>query len=86
MKVTAWTNEEYARKHYIDPFEERLNLMNPNKKMIMPNELIEMASTKGISYDEFMKDWLAEYKKQPTFIDEDRDWFASKLFEREVKE
>ena len=25
MKVTAWTNETYARKHYIDPFEERLN-------------------------------------------------------------
>ena len=43
MKVTAWTNEEYARKHYIDPFEERLNLMNPNKKMITPNELKTLA-------------------------------------------
>ena len=72
MKVTAWTNEEYARKHYIDPMDERLNLLNPNKKSLPLNELKEMASSKGISFDKFMKDWLAEYEKQPTFIDEDR--------------
>jgi hypothetical protein len=72
MKVTAWTNEEYAREHYRDLFEERLALLNPNKKSLSPNELKEMASSKGIPYDEFMKDWLVEYEKQPTFIDEDR--------------
>ena len=72
MKVTAWTNEEYARKHYRDLFEERLALLNPNKKSLSPNELKEMASSKDIPFDKFMKDWLAEYEKQPTFIDEDR--------------
>ena len=72
MTVTAWTNEEYAREHYRDLFEERLALLNPNKKSLSPNELKEMASSKDIPYDEFMKDWLAEYEKQPTFIDEDR--------------
>lgn len=72
MKVTAWTNEEYAREHYRDLFEERLALLNPNKKSLSSNELKEMASSKGIPFDKFMKDWLAEYEKQPTFIDEDR--------------
>ena len=28
MKVTAWTNEEYARKHYRDLFDERLKYAN----------------------------------------------------------
>ena len=57
MKVTAWTNEEYARKHYIDPFDERLKLLNPNKKMITPKELVEMAKSKDISNEEMYQIW-----------------------------
>jgi hypothetical protein len=72
MKVTAWTNEEYARKHYIDPFDERLNLMNPNKKMITPNELVEMAKSKGISNEEMYQIWSDVNDKIPTWIDEDK--------------
>ena len=72
MKVTAWTNEKYAREHFIDLFEERLSLLNPNKKALSLNELKEIASSKGIPYDKFMKDWLAEYEKQPIFIDENK--------------
>jgi hypothetical protein len=70
MKVTAWTNEEYARKHYIDPFDERLNLLNPNKKMITLNELKELAQFKNIPFKEFVESWLKEYEKLPTFTDE----------------
>lgn len=72
MKVTAWTNEEYARKHYIDPFEERLNLMNPNKKMITPNELKTLAKENNLSNDEMFKKWKTEYDKIPMWLDEDR--------------
>lgn len=72
MKVTAWTNEEYARKHYIDPFEERLNLMNPNKKMIMPNELKTLAKENNLSDDEMLKKWKTEYDKIPMWLDEDK--------------
>lgn len=72
MKVTAWTNEEYARKHFIDPLDERLNLLNPNKKTLSPNELKELAKSKNIPYKEFMKSWLEEYEKSPTFTDEDK--------------
>lgn len=72
MKVTAWTNEEYARKHYIDPMDERLNLLNPNKKMLSFDELKELAQSKNIHCEEFVKSWLKEYEKLPTFIDEDK--------------
>ena len=72
MKVTAWTNEEYARKHYIDPFDERLNLMNPNKKMIMPNELKTLAKENNLSCDEMLKKWKTEYDKIPMWLDEDK--------------
>ena len=66
MKVTSWTNEEYARKHYIDPFDKRLNLMNPNKKMITPNEL------KILSNGEMFEKWKIEYDKIPMWLDEDK--------------
>lgn len=72
MKITAWTNEEYARKHYIDPFEERLNLMNPNKKMITPNELKSLAKENNLSDDEMFKKWKTEYDKIPMWLDEDK--------------
>ena len=72
MKVTAWTNEEYARKHYIDPFEERLNLMNPNKKMITLNELKTLAKENNLSDDEMYEKWKTEYNKIPTWLDEDK--------------
>lgn len=72
MNVTAWTNEKYARKHFIDPLDERLNLLNPNKKALSPNELKELAKSKNISCEEFMKSWLEEYDKLPTFTDEDK--------------
>lgn len=72
MKITAWTNEEYARKHYTDPFEERLNLMNPNKKMITPKELVEMAKSKGISNEEMYQIWSDVNDKIPTWLDEDK--------------
>ncbi len=39
MKVTAWINEEHVGKHYIDLFDELLNLMNLDKKMITPNKV-----------------------------------------------
>lgn len=85
MKVTAWTNEEYARKHYIDPFEERLNLMNPNKKMITPNELKELAETDGISVEEECEKWNQEFEKIPTFTDEDKvKEYNSLLSEMEI--
>ena len=70
MKITAWTNEEYARKHYIDPFEERLNLMNPNKKMITPNELKTLAKENNLSDDEMLKKWKIEYDKIPIWLKE----------------
>ncbi len=72
MKVTAWTNEEFARKHYIDPFDERLNLMNPNKKMITPNELKTLAKENNLSDDEMLKKWKTEYDKIPMWLDEDK--------------
>lgn len=72
MKITAWTNEEYAREHYRDLFEERLALLNPNKKLLTPTQLKEMAESKGIPYDEFFETWFDEYEKIPSFIDEDR--------------
>lgn len=72
MKVTAWSNEKYAREHYRNLFEERLALLNPNKKALSPMELKRLAEEQNVPYGEFMKDWLAEYEKQPTFIDEDR--------------
>ena len=72
MKVTAWTNEEYARKHYIDPFEERLNLMNPNKKMITPNELKTLVKENNLSDDEMLKKWKTEYDKIPIWLNEDK--------------
>lgn len=74
MKVTAWTNEAYARKHYIDPFEERLNLMNPNKKMITPNELKTLAKENNLSNDEMFEKWKteSEYDKIPMWLDEDK--------------
>lgn len=72
MKVTAWTNEEYARKHYIDPSDERLNLLNPNKKALSLNELKKLAETKNIPYKEFVENWLKEYKNLPTFTDEEK--------------
>lgn len=72
MKVTAWTNEEFARKHYIDPFDERLNLMNPNKKMITLNELKTLAKENNLSDDEMFKKWKTEYDKIPMWLDEDK--------------
>ena len=70
MKITAWTNEEYARKHYIDPSDERLKLLNTDKKMITPNELKELAETDGISVEEEYEKWNQEFEKIPTFTDE----------------
>lgn len=72
MKVTAWTNEEYARKHYIDPYDERLNLMNPNKEMITPNELKTLAKENNLSIDKMYEKWKTEYDKIPMWLDEDR--------------
>ena len=72
MKVTAWTNEEYAREHYIDLFDERLKLLNPNKKMITPNELAEMAKSKGISNEEMYQIWSDVNDKIPMWLDEDK--------------
>ena len=72
MKVTAWTNEEFARKHYIDPFEERLNLLNPNKKMIIPNELKTLAKENNLSCDEMFEKWKTEYDKIPMWLNEDK--------------
>lgn len=74
MKVTAWTSETYARKYYIDPSEERLNLMNPNKKMITPNELKTLAKENNLSNDEMFEKWKteSEYDKIPMWLDEDK--------------
>ena len=74
MRVTAWTNEEFARKHYIDPFEERLKLFNPNKKMITPNELKTLAKENNLSCDEMFEKWKTEteYDKIPMWLDEDK--------------
>ena len=74
MKLTAWTNEEYARKHYIDLFDERLKLLNPNKKMIMPNELKTLAKENNLSNDEMFEKWKTEteYDKIPMWLDEDK--------------
>lgn len=70
MKVTAWTSETYARKYYIDPYEERLNLMNPNKKMITPNELKTLAKENNLSNDEMFEKWKteSEYDKIPHVV------------------
>ena len=72
MKVTSWTNEVYARKHYIDPFDKRLNLMNPNKKMITSNELKTLAKENNLSNDEMFDKWKTEYDKIPMWLDEDK--------------
>ena len=72
MKVTAWTSETYARKYYIDPFEERLNLTNPNKKMITPNELKTLAKENNLSNDEMFEKTKSEYDKIPMWLDEDK--------------
>ena len=72
MKVTAWTNEEYARKHYIDPSDERLKLLNPNKKTITPNELKTLAKENNLSNDEMYEKWKTEYDKIPMWLDEDK--------------
>lgn len=72
MKITAWTNENYAREHFIDLFDKRLKLLNPNKKEITPTELSEMAKSKGISNEEMFRIWRDEYEKIPTFIDENK--------------
>lgn len=76
MKVTAWTNEEYARKHYIDPSDERLKLLNPNKRLASPSELKELAKERNIPYgDDFVKQYLDEYEKIPMYTDEDKAKF-----------
>ena len=74
MKVTAWNNEKYARKHYIDLFDERLKLLNPNKKMITPNELKTLAKENNLSCDEMFEKWKTEteYDKIPMWLDEDK--------------
>lgn len=72
MKVTAWTNEEYARKHCIDPSDERLKLLNPNKKIITPNELKTLAKENNLSNDEMYEKWEIEYNKIPMWLDEDK--------------
>lgn len=72
MKVTAWTNEEYARKHYVDVCNERLKLLNPNKKMITSKELTEMAKSKGISNEEMCQIWLDINDKIPNYVDEEK--------------
>ena len=72
MKVTAWTNEEYARKHYIDPSDERLKLLNPNKKIITPNELKILAKENNLSDNEMYEKWKTEYDKIPMWLDEDK--------------
>lgn len=73
MKVTAWTNEDYARKHFIDLYDERLKLMNPNKrKMITSKELEQLAKENNLSIDEMAEKWQAEYNKIPTWLDENK--------------
>lgn len=72
MKVTAWTNEEYARKHYIDPFDERLKLLNPDKKMITPNELRTLAKENNLSIGKMFEKWKNEYDKIHMWLDEDK--------------
>ena len=72
MKVTGWTNEEYARKHYIDPSDERSKLLNPNKKPITPNELKTLAKENNLSTDEIYEKWKAEYDKIPMWLDENK--------------
>lgn len=85
MKVTAWTNEEYARKHFIDPWDERLKLLNPNRKMITPKEIIEMAESKGISHEEMYRIWSEENDKIPRFLDEEKAKEYSKIL-HEIEE
>ena len=72
MKVTAWTNENYARQHYRDLFEERLALANPDKKMLSLPQMKALAESKNVSLGEFTESWLKEYEKIPTFIDEEK--------------
>ena len=72
MKITAWTNEEYARKNYIDPIEQRLNLYNPDKKLITPIELHELADLKGQNVEDTFEQWQYEYDKIPTYTDEEK--------------
>ena len=72
MKVTAWTNEGYAREHYIDPSDERLKLLNHNKKTITPNELKTLAKENNLSNDEMYEKWKTEYDKIPMWLDEDK--------------
>ena len=72
MKVTAWTNEGYGRKHYIDPSDERLKLLNHDKKMITPNELKTLAKEDNLSNDEMYEKWKTEYDKIPMWLDEDK--------------
>lgn len=86
MRVTAWTNEDYARKHFIDPQEMRLKLLNPDKVvMITPKELEEMAESRGISKEEMFNIWHDEYEKIPTYIDEVKAKEYAEL-EKEIEE
>lgn len=70
MKITGWTNEEYAVSHYTDCIEERLKLLNPQKKFLTPKELEEKAKEKGMSKEDFYILWHKEYMSLPTYTDE----------------
>ena len=59
MEVTAWTNEEYARKHYIDPFLE------PWKFKFEETEKSEERKTTVVAVD--FDDTIA-YTHYPTII------------------
>ena len=70
MKVTAWTDLEYASSHYIDVDDERIKLHNPEKRTLTPKELTKLAEEKGISNDEAFELWKKEYDKIPYYTDE----------------
>lgn len=80
MKVTAWTNEDYARKHYIDPDMERLMLINPDRKFLSPSEMNRLAEAKNMPLEDFYNEWWENFKKIPFYINEAQAQKWAKLF------
>lgn len=85
MKVTAWTNEEYARKHYTDPDMERIMLVNPDRKSLTPSEIERLAESKGMSIEDFYNEWWENLKRVPFYIDEAKAQEWADIF-REMEE
>ena len=49
---------------------ERIRASYTEKEITKFDELKELAQSKNIHCEEFVKSWLKEYEKLPTFIDE----------------